>query len=325
MDSLHARLQETADRFAAGRAGDARTLARAITSLESGAPEGQAALAALRRQGGRGHVVGVTGAPGSGKSTLADKLIGAARDAGQRVAVVAVDPTSPYSGGAVLGDRIRMMRWHADDGVFIRSMATRGHLGGLAASTLQVVALLDAVGFDLVVVETVGVGQSEVDVVRVADTTVLVLTPGSGDSVQAFKAGIMEIADVFAVNKFDLPGGPRLVREIRALLELDPEGAPWSPPIVRTVAAQDEGTAELMAAILQHRAVLEASGAWEARRRDRVRFELTSSVGAAVRALLAAQEDALVDAITAGEITPAEAVQRVLPAAADAARREQPG
>ena len=307
------------------RRGEPRALARTITLLESGAPEGQRALAALRREGTRGHVVGITGAPGSGKSTLTDKLIAAARQAERKVAVVAVDPSSPYTGGAVLGDRIRMMRWHDDPGVYIRSMATRGHLGGLTAATLQVVALLDAVGYDLVLVETVGVGQSEVDVVRVADTTVLILTPGTGDAVQTFKAGVMEIADVFAVNKFDLPGGPRLVREIRALLELDSKGADWHPRILETVAAQDEGTSELMEAIDAHRAFLASSGAWERRRQERVRFELAASVGAAVRALLAAQEDALVDQISAGEITPAEAVQRVLPTAAGAAGGEGEG
>ena len=197
-----------------------RALARAITLLEAGRDEGQTLLKNVRPRGGRARVVGVTGAPGSGKSTLVDKLIGVARGRGLKVAVVAIDPTSPFSGGAILGDRIRMGRWHTDAGVFIRSMATRGHLGGLAAASLQVVALLDAHGFDFVFIETVGVGQSEVDVVKVADTTLLVLTPGQGDGVQAFKAGIMEIADVFAINKFDLPGGPRLKREIKAALEL---------------------------------------------------------------------------------------------------------
>lgn len=299
------------------RTGDARALARAITLIESGDPAGQAALAELRRHGGRGHIVGITGSPGSGKSTLTDKLIAAARAAGQRVAVVAVDPSSPYTGGAILGDRIRMTRWHSDPQVYIRSMATRGHLGGLAAATLQVVALLDSVGFDLVLIETVGVGQSEVDIVRVADTTILILTPGAGDGVQAFKAGVMEIADIFAVNKFDLPGGQRLKREIRALLELDPDKSGWRPPVLETIASQDEGTAELMTALGEHRMELEASGALEARHRARVRFELSAAVGAAVRGLLAAQEDALVDEIIAGRATASEAIQRVLPSATE--------
>ena len=300
------------------RQGDARALARAITLIENGAPAGQRLLASLRGSAGGAHVVGITGSPGSGKSTLTDKLIEVAREAGQRVAVVAVDPSSPYTGGAVLGDRIRMTRWHGDDHVYIRSLATRGHLGGLAAATLQVVALLDAVGFDLVLVETVGVGQSEVDVVRVADTTVLVLTPGAGDAVQAFKAGVMEIADVFAVNKFDLPGGPRLKREIHALLELDPDTSGWRPPVVETVAARNEGVAELMDAIRAHREMLAAAGALEGRRRERTRFELRAAVGSAVRALLAEQEDALVAEILAGRLTADEAVRRALPAAAQA-------
>lgn len=289
-------------------------MARAITLIEAGAPEGQAALAELRREGTHGHIVGITGSPGSGKSTLADKLIESARAEGKRVAVVAVDPSSPYTGGAILGDRIRMMRWHKDPGVFIRSMATRGHLGGLAAATLQVVALLDGVGFDLVVVETVGVGQSEVDIVRVADTTVLVLTPGAGDAVQAFKAGVMEIADIFAVNKFDLPGGQRLKREIRALLELDPDKSGWRPPVLETVATQNEGVGKLMEALAAHRGELSSSGAIDARRRARVRFELAAAVGAVVRDLITERGDALVDEILAGRLTAEGAVERVLPA-----------
>lgn len=308
-------MEGLADRI---RSGDTRALARTITYLESGAAAGQRTLADLRRAGAHGHVVGITGAPGSGKSTLTDKLIEAARARDERVAVVAVDPSSPYTGGAVLGDRIRMMRWHDDAGVYIRSMATRGHLGGLAAASLQVVALLDAAGFDRILLETVGVGQSEVDIVRVADTTVLVLTPGAGDAVQAFKAGVMEIADVFVVNKFDLPGGPRLKREIHSLLELDPDMSGWRPPVLEAVAAQSEGTDALMEAIDAHAAELTARGALGARRRERAAFELSATVGAAVRAMLEAHQDELVDAILAGELTAAEAVRRVLPSAAGA-------
>ncbi|HEX7002801.1 MAG TPA: methylmalonyl Co-A mutase-associated GTPase MeaB [Trueperaceae bacterium] len=207
------------------RAGEARALARAITLIESGDETGQRLLARLRPEGGRARVIGVTGAPGSGKSTLTDAMVGWARARDERVAVVAVDPSSPFSGGAILGDRIRMTRWHSDPGVFIRSMATRGHLGGLAAATLQVVAFLDAVGFGTILIETVGVGQSEVEIAEAADTTVLVLTPGQGDAVQAFKAGIMEIADIFVVNKADQPGANRLKREIRAMLAIARQNA----------------------------------------------------------------------------------------------------
>lgn len=255
----------------------------------------------------------MTGSPGSGKSTLTDKLIGVARERSLTVAVVAVDPTSPYSGGAILGDRIRMTRWHTDAGVFIRSMATRGHLGGLAAATLQVVALLDAYGFDLIFIETVGVGQSEVDVVQVADTTLLVLTPGGGDGVQAFKAGIMEIADVFAINKFDLPGGPRLKREIRAALELGharDEG--WWPPIQPTTASKGEGIAELFEQVNAHFTHLETSDKLEARMRERARFEIVALLTEGLRHALDKREDAFVDAVLKGETTPAEAVKDLL-------------
>ena len=290
-----------------------RALARAITLLEAGRDEGQALLKNVRTRGGRARIVGVTGSPGSGKSTLVDKLIGVARGRGLKVAVVAIDPTSPYSGGAILGDRIRMGRWHLDDHVFIRSMATRGHLGGLAAASLQVVALLDAFGFDFVFVETVGVGQSEVDVVKVADTTLLVLTPGGGDGVQAFKAGIMEIADVFAINKFDLPGGPRLKREVKAALELGhahDEG--WWPPIEATTASQDEGVTELFAQLDAHFDYLETSGKLAARKRARARFEITALLTEALRHALSEREDAFIDAVLNGETTPGEAVEDLL-------------
>lgn len=293
--------------------GDERALARTISRIESGSAAGREALASLRPRTGRAAVIGVTGSPGSGKSTLVDQLIGVARERGERVAVVAVDPTSPYSGGAILGDRIRMGRWHQDREVFIRSMATRGHLGGLAAATLQVVALLDAVGFDRVFVETVGVGQSEVDIVEVADTTVLVLPPGQGDAVQAFKAGVMEVADVFALNKFDQPGGPRLKREIRAALELGsfPEGA-WRPPLVETIAAQGEGAEELMAALDDHRAHLEARGELVASRRRRARFEIAAILHGALRRSLEGRDDAFVEAVLAGRLEPEAAARELL-------------
>lgn len=290
-----------------------RALARAISLIEGGEVAGQGVLQRLRSRGGRAHIVGVTGSPGSGKSTLTDGLILAARAQGKEVAVVAVDPTSPYSGGAILGDRIRMMRHHGDPGVFIRSMATRGHLGGLATATLQVVALLDAYGFDVVFVETVGVGQSEVDIVRVADTTVLVLTPGQGDGVQAFKAGIMEVADVFVINKCDQPGGDRLRREIKAALELTswaPEA--WRPPVVQTVASEGTGVADLLEQLGTHRQRLLGTGALEQKRLERVRFEVSSLLSGEVRRRVEARGTAFIEAILAGETSVPEVVDELL-------------
>ncbi len=292
---------------------DERALARAISLVESGSERGEALLRDVRPRTGRARILGITGAPGSGKSTLTDRLIEAARARGQRVGVVAVDPTSPFSGGAILGDRIRMTRWHDDPEVFIRSMATRGHLGGLAAATLQVLAVLDAAGFDTLLVETVGVGQSEVDIVGVADTTVLVLTPNAGDAVQTFKAGIMEIADIFCINKFDLPGGDRLRREIQAALSLGafPEGS-WMPPVLETVAAKGEGVEAVLEQAEAHRAYLGGAGRLDELRRRRVRFEILAIVGEQLRRALSSREDEAVDAVLAGRTTPREVVRELL-------------
>jgi len=293
-------------------AGDERALARAISLVEAGSDAGQELLRGLRDRTGRAAVVGITGSPGAGKSTLTDALIAVLREHGRRVGVVAIDPTSPFSGGAILGDRIRMTRWHSDPGVFIRSMATRGHLGGLAAATLQVVALLDAVGFDHVLIETVGVGQSEVDVVQAADTTVVVLTPGQGDGVQAFKAGIMEIADVFCINKYDLPGADRLRREVAAALELgDHDAHTWFPPIVGTVAAKGEGVATLLEKVEEHLAHLGAEGRAASHRR-RVRAEVTATLGEQVRRALAEREAEAVDRVLSGAATPGAVVRELL-------------
>lgn len=294
-------------------AGETRALARAISLIEAGEAAGQELLAGLRERTGRARIVGVTGAPGSGKSTLADRLVSAARAKGERVAVVAVDPSSPFSGGAILGDRIRMTRWHADAGVYIRSMATRGHLGGLAAATLQVVALLDAVGFPNILIETVGVGQSEVEIVQAADTTLLVLTPGQGDTVQAFKAGIMEIADVFVINKADHPGAHRLKREIRGMLQIAlPEEAAWRPPIVETIASDGTGIDELAAELERHRNHLSETGRLEELRRRRARFEIAAILHEELRRSLVASEDRFVDDILAGRLTPAQAAGTLL-------------
>ena len=305
---LHAMSTELEARFLAG---DERALARGLSLLEARDGAGQALLGAVRSRGGQAHVVGLTGSPGSGKSTLADELVAVARAQAKRVAVLAVDPTSPYSGGAILGDRIRMMRHHTDAGVFVRSMATRGHLGGLAAATLQAVALLDAFGFDLVLIETVGVGQSEIDVVRVADTTVLVLTPGQGDGVQAFKAGIMEIADLLVVNKADAPGSGRLRRELRAALELAPAGA-WTPPILETVATQGTGVREVYDQLAAHRAFALESGSLETLRRERVRFEVSALLAERVRGRLAGLGTKELDAVLSGDVTASEIADGLL-------------
>lgn len=230
-------------------AGDARSLARAATAIENRSKAAEALLRELFPHTGQATVVGITGAPGAGKSTLTDRLVHQFRSEGKTVGVLAVDPTSPYSGGAVLGDRIRMLSHHADSGVFIRSMATRGHLGGLAAATTDMTLLLDAAGKNVVLVETVGVGQDEVEVAKLADVTVVVLVPGMGDDVQAIKAGILEIADVFVINKADQPGADRLEREILALQSLSTRPDGWVPPIIRTVATDGQGIEETLAAI----------------------------------------------------------------------------
>ncbi|HSN91806.1 MAG TPA: methylmalonyl Co-A mutase-associated GTPase MeaB [Anaeromyxobacteraceae bacterium] len=269
--------------------GEVRAAARLMRDLDDRLPEGEAALRALFPRTGRAHVVGLTGAPGSGKSTLTDRLIAHHRAAGRTVGVVAVDPTSPFSGGAILGDRIRMQDHALDPGVFIRSLGTRGHLGGLSRSTSEMVQVLDAMGKDVVLVETVGVGQDEIEVAELAHTVVVLAVPGLGDDVQAIKAGVLEIADVFAVNKADREGADRAVRDLQTMLELrrtvlgrpspahdadhhpgeePPAAAPggfdpdlgWEPPILRTVAVRGEGIEELAAAIEAHRAHLESSG-----------------------------------------------------------------
>lgn len=259
------------------RAGEVRAVARAISLVEDGLPEARALLAALFPHAGGSLVVGVTGPPGAGKSSLVDRLTAHLRRQGRTVGIVAVDPTSPFSGGAILGDRIRMQAQATDPGVFIRSMATRGHLGGLAAATDQAVLVLSAAGKDVILVETVGVGQDEVDIVGTADVSLVVLVPGLGDGVQALKAGIMEIADVFVVNKADRDGVERVVAEIESTLSLAAaDGEP--PAIVRTVATRDEGLEALLDAVESYRCRTAESGALEAKRRARLRRQLEEAV-----------------------------------------------
>ena len=230
-------------------AGEPRALARAATAIENRSAGAEALLKELFPHTGKAAVIGITGSPGVGKSTLVDGLVHQLRRENKQVGVIAVDPTSPYSGGAILGDRIRMLAHHADSGVFIRSMATRGCLGGLAAATTDLAVLLDAAGKDVILIETVGVGQDEVEIAKLADVTVVVLVPGMGDDVQAIKAGIMEIADVFVINKSDQPGADRVEREIKAIQSLSTRPDGWVPPVLRSVASEGQGIPEALAAV----------------------------------------------------------------------------
>jgi len=238
------------------RSGDARALARAISAVENRSPGSSELLKALFPHSGRARVLGLTGAPGAGKSTLVDQLAKHYRKGNKSIGIIAVDPSSPYTGGAILGDRIRMQDHFADEGIYIRSMATRGSLGGLARTTADVATVLDASGRDLVMVETVGVGQDEIDIVRLADITIVILVPGMGDDVQSIKAGIMEIADIFVINKSDRDGAERVEKEIRALQSLAIRKDNWTPTIVKTVASEGKGIEDLAAAISNYEAYL---------------------------------------------------------------------
>jgi len=239
---------------------DRRSVARLMTAIENGDPDSRAAISELYPHTGKAHIVGVTGPPGSGKSTLIGQLAKQYRKEEQKVGIIAVDPSSPFSGGAFLGDRIRMQELSGDEGVFVRSMATRGNLGGLAKFTADLVSVLDAFGCDIIFVETVGAGQSEVDVIKLADTIVLVMAPGLGDDIQAIKAGIMEIGDIIVVNKADRENAERTVLEITEALELETEQKEWSPPIVRTIATSNEGAEKLVEKLEEHRSYLKKAG-----------------------------------------------------------------
>jgi LAO/AO transport system kinase len=244
--------QDTQSQISRLRSGEPLPLARAISAVENRAAGSSELLKALFPHTGKARIIGLTGAPGSGKSTLVDQLAKHYRKENHTVGIIAVDPTSPYTGGAILGDRIRMQDHHADPGIYIRSMATRGSLGGLARATADVATVLDASGRDRILIETVGVGQDEVDIVRLADVTVVILVPGMGDDVQSIKAGIMEIADIFVINKSDRDGAERVEREIRAMQSLATRNDGWTPPVVKTVATDGVGTTELAAAIADY-------------------------------------------------------------------------
>ena len=299
------------------RSGDKRALARAITLVENSDPLAYELVRDLYPDTGRAHTIGITGPPGVGKSTLIGSLIRHVRGEDRSVGVISIDPSSPFSHGALLGDRIRLSEHFLDPEVFIRSMGTRGHLGGVAETTLQAMLVLDAAGKDLLFVETVGAGQSEVEVIGIADTVVLVLMPGSGDSVQALKAGIMEIPDVIAINKMDHPAAKTMLNEVRSILSLDRERS-WRPPIVLTEAARDENVPELWEKIEAHRAHLESEGLLEERRRKNLAGEVFAvASGRAKTHLEHAVEDdpelrRVLDAVQARSLDPLTAVQEIL-------------
>jgi len=301
---------------------DVRAIARLLTRAESDSDEARSALDEIFRHAGRAHVVGITGVPGSGKSTLVAKLAQAVRASGRTIAIVAIDPSSPFSGGAILGDRIRMGDLAGDRGVFVRSMATRGSLGGLARGTLEAVDVLDAAGFDIVFIETVGVGQDEVDVARAAHTTVVVSPPGLGDDIQAIKAGILEIADVHVVSKCDKPDANRTISDLKSMLALGLALGPadarkrWQPPVVSTASLRGEGVTDLLAAIDRHYAHLAASGEIAVRRTAINERRLLKAGEEILRSAFARHRDAKVSALleklAARTLSPHSAASRLL-------------
>jgi LAO/AO transport system kinase len=302
------------------RDGDPRSVARLISLVEDASPLLREVAAALTPHTGRARVLGLTGPPGVGKSTITTALVRALRQRGQRVGVLAVDPSSPFSGGALLGDRVRMADHTGDPGVFIRSMATRGHLGGLAWATPQALRVLDAAGCDVVLVETVGVGQSELEVASLADTTLVLLAPGAGDGIQAAKAGIMEIADVFVVNKADRDGADRTVRDLRSTLTMsDRPAGSWEPPVVRTVATRDtdSGVDDVLTAVGEHRTWLDTSGEGRRRRVARAAREVEALALTALRDRLGdvggpAALTALAEQVVAGKTDPYRAADQLV-------------
>jgi LAO/AO transport system kinase len=296
--------------------GDARALARLLSLAEDESPRMREVIKDLLPRTGQARIIGLTGAPGVGKSTMTGALIAAERAAGHRVAVLAVDPTSPFTGGALLGDRIRMQEHATDEAVFIRSMATRGHLGGLAAATPQAIRVLDAAGFELIIIETVGVGQAEVAIASLADTVVVLLAPGMGDAIQAAKAGILEVADLFVVNKADKPDAQQVVRDLRNMLALGAGEKGWKPPIITATATEgprNEGVTELVARLDAHWTWLAASGELERRRRARAREEITALAFAAWRDRVTnSNVDELAALVADGSMDPFEAAEELL-------------
>ena len=303
---------------AAARGGDPRALARLVSLVEDESPELRRVMKVIAPMTGTAHVVGLTGSPGVGKSTVTGALVRCYREQGLRIGVLAVDPSSPFSGGALLGDRIRMQDHATDDQVFIRSMASRGHLGGLSWATPQAVRILDAAGFDLILIETVGVGQAEVEIASLADTSLVVVAPGLGDSVQAAKAGILEIADVFVVNKSDRPGAQEVIRDLRTMLAMagyDPQD--WKPPIMTTTASSGDGIADLAAAITKHRDWLSGAGQLDGRRRARAREEISAIALAGLRQRMGglpgeSRLDELAGQVAAGDLDPYTAADELI-------------
>jgi LAO/AO transport system kinase len=294
--------------------GERRAVARLISLVEDGGPDLGEVMKAVYPHTGDSYSVGITGAPGAGKSTLTERVVARARRDGHKVGVLAIDPSSPFSGGALLGDRVRMQSHAMDPEVFIRSMATRGHLGGISLATPEAVRVLEASGKDIVVIETVGVGQAEVEITDACDTTLVVVNPGWGDAVQAAKAGLMEIADVFVVNKADRPGAKDSVRELRQMLEMSE--ADWKPPIVETIATKGDGIDELWAAVEKHRAWQDEKGLLEARRRRRVEREIREIVAERFRQKVDTQAaellTSLTDDVVARRIDPYAAADRLI-------------
>lgn len=309
-------MEELLSRFYSG---EHRALARVISLVENEMPEKEELLRRLYPSTGRAYILGVTGSPGAGKSSLVDRLVWQLRKNNKTVGVIAVDPTSPFTGGAILGDRIRMNEHALDKGVFIRSMGTRGSLGGLSKTTKEIVKVMDAFGMDWVIIETVGVGQAELDIMYIADSTVVVLTPGAGDSIQTMKAGIMEIADVYAVNKCDMPGADRVVAETELMLDLQDDHVKWRPPVVKTSTVHNgEGVEELLAAIEKHRDYLMEKDIFYKRRQERARNEALDIVNYQWQRLVRKQMNLpgrvneLLDKVAANEIDPYTASSSIL-------------